>query len=307
MLKTYEISEIYEEDLTVEFKKKNLKKEFGTGDYSKIKVSEYITFYKFDVEFNQNLWLIDNNERDLGFSIIVVQEGTFKHINSNTSTILDHKNTYLYFQNDERTLNFYTKNERFLAYMVTFSEEFMLNYFYDEKHKSFMDKIKGYKKSCISEFVKLNFNVKNLFTSITTLNNWTKELLILSNSYKLLFICVDYIEHDTKLTSHEIKYLYAVINYIETNLERNLKVEEVAKNCNVSENKIQKIFKVYFGKNVYEYVIEQKMKLASKLIKRGELNLNEISSKLGYSHQSNFSYAFKKYFGISPKSFFKNR
>ncbi len=307
MLKTYEIPDIYEVDSTVDHLKMNVRKEFGSGSYFKINVSDDITFYKYGVEYNQDLCLVDKNKKDMGFSIIVVQEGEFKHINSHTSTILNPQNTYLYFRNDERTLNLYKKNEKILVYMVSFSENFMVNYFCDEKHKSFINKIKSYQKACSSEFVKLNFNVRNLFTGMTVLDNWTKELLILSNAYKLLFVCIDYMEHNVKISSNEMKYLHEVINYIENNLEQNLKVETIAKACKISENKMQKIFKVYFEKNVYEYIVEQKMKLASKLIKRGELNLKQISSKLGYSYQSNFSYAFKKYFGVSPKSFFKNR
>lgn len=47
------------------------------------------------------------------------------------------------------------------------------------------------------------------------------------------------------------------------------------------------------------------MRLAKDLLLAKELNINEISTFLGYSTSSHFIFAFKKKFEVTPKQFQK--
>lgn len=68
---------------------------------------------------------------------------------------------------------------------------------------------------------------------------------------------------------------------------------------------IKSEFKKEYGAPVFTYLLNHKMKLAKDLLLAKELNINEISTFLGYSTSSHFIFAFKKKFEITPKQFQK--
>lgn len=68
---------------------------------------------------------------------------------------------------------------------------------------------------------------------------------------------------------------------------------------------IKSEFKKEYGSPVFTYLLNHKMRLAKDLLLAKELNINEISTFLGYSTSSHFIFAFKKKFEITPKQFQK--
>jgi AraC-like DNA-binding protein len=54
---------------------------------------------------------------------------------------------------------------------------------------------------------------------------------------------------------------------------------------------------------IEKFVIQQKVEKVKELIQYGELNLNEIAWKMGYSSSSHLSNQFKSVMGISPREF----
>ncbi len=66
---------------------------------------------------------------------------------------------------------------------------------------------------------------------------------------------------------------------------------------------ITKIFKKAFGVCIREYILSKKMKHAKELLTGGSKSVVEVSELLGYAVPNNFSRAFKKQYGISPKEY----
>lgn len=64
------------------------------------------------------------------------------------------------------------------------------------------------------------------------------------------------------------------------------------------------IFSEVTGTNIQHYIIIHKIEMAKELLLYNELNLTEISYKLGYSSVAHLSNQFKKITGVSP-SFYK--
>jgi len=88
-------------------------------------------------------------------------------------------------------------------------------------------------------------------------------------------------------------------------LGENLDIETLARQFYMSKYTFLKHFKRAFSMTPYQYFLEVKMVQAKKLLNEKKLALGEIAMYLGFSDQSHFSNAFKKYFDISPREFQK--
>ncbi|HRH50370.1 MAG TPA: AraC family transcriptional regulator [Panacibacter sp.] len=66
---------------------------------------------------------------------------------------------------------------------------------------------------------------------------------------------------------------------------------------------ISKLFSETEGISIEQYVILQKIEKVKELLAYNEMNLNEISFKLGYSSVAHLSAQFKKVTGLTPSQF----
>ncbi|MFT4204682.1 MAG: AraC family transcriptional regulator [Chitinophagaceae bacterium] len=78
--------------------------------------------------------------------------------------------------------------------------------------------------------------------------------------------------------------------------------KELSRVACLNEFKLRRGFKEYYGTTIYDYVTRLRMEHARKLLTCGNCaSVCEVALQVGFSHQNNFSAAFKKYFGVSPK------
>lgn len=76
--------------------------------------------------------------------------------------------------------------------------------------------------------------------------------------------------------------------------------KELSREVGLNEFKLRRGFKEYFGITVYDYITRLRMEKARQLLLEELLSISEVSAIVGFSHQNNFSIAFKKYFGLPP-------
>jgi AraC-like DNA-binding protein len=86
-----------------------------------------------------------------------------------------------------------------------------------------------------------------------------------------------------------------------TNLDRELKMEELASECAVSLRQLQRIFKEEMDMSPGNFVVVLKMEQAAALLGTGKFNVSEVAWQLGYTDSSYFSRVFKKYHGVAPR------
>lgn len=79
--------------------------------------------------------------------------------------------------------------------------------------------------------------------------------------------------------------------------------EVLARELNKEYSVISKLFSETEGITIEQYVILQKIEKAKELLAYNEMNLNEISFKLGYSSVAHLSAQFKKVTGLTPSQF----
>lgn len=97
-----------------------------------------------------------------------------------------------------------------------------------------------------------------------------------------------------------------VLLYIDDNLDQELSLELIAKITHYSPFHFHRIFKNEIGETLNQYINRRRIeKCAGMLFRRKELPINEIFTKYGYTNNSSFTRAFKKYYNVSPTEFRK--
>lgn len=107
------------------------------------------------------------------------------------------------------------------------------------------------------------------------------------------------------VNSRSTKPVRQAITYIEDNYSQPLNLEVVAAKVNLNPVYFSNIFKKETGQNFTEYVTARRMDKARELLRKSELNINEIAAFLGYSDARYFSKLFKKNIGIKPTEYRK--
>jgi AraC-like DNA-binding protein len=80
-------------------------------------------------------------------------------------------------------------------------------------------------------------------------------------------------------------------------------MEELAHQVGLNEYILRKGFQQVFGKTVFSYLHEYRLKQARELIVIGEMKISEIAAQVGFASRSYFASAFRKKFGLSPKAY----
>ena len=95
--------------------------------------------------------------------------------------------------------------------------------------------------------------------------------------------------------------LRQAINYINDNLDRKIKLDDVAKLIDISQYYFCHLFKESTGIAPYKYVIKQRVDKAQELIKQTKLPLTEIAFRCGFGSQSQMTQHFRRSVGVTPK------
>ena len=87
---------------------------------------------------------------------------------------------------------------------------------------------------------------------------------------------------------------------MEQNISEPLRIEELARTCNVSVRNLERIFTAELGATPADAYKRIRLDMARKLVVDTDRPLTDIALSTGFCHPSSFSHGFKKLFGISP-------
>ena len=93
-----------------------------------------------------------------------------------------------------------------------------------------------------------------------------------------------------------------IVRFLETNISRNLGIDEIAAGCNMSRSNLKKTFTKYAGLGIMKYFCMRTL-LQSENYLRSGLSVGEIATKLGFCDQNYFSTVFKKHYGCTPSEY----
>ena len=94
--------------------------------------------------------------------------------------------------------------------------------------------------------------------------------------------------------------LRRVIEFIESHLGDDLKIETLARKACLSPFHFARAFKTATGSAPHRYISESRIGRAKALMASGELTLNQIAGACGFSSQAHFNRSFKRFVGATP-------
>lgn len=99
--------------------------------------------------------------------------------------------------------------------------------------------------------------------------------------------------------------LTKVMQFLNTNYQRKIELENVAEIANLHPAAFCRFFKEKSGKSLSEYVNDLRVGYACRLINEGRMSISQISFESGFNNLSNFNRTFKKHTGFTPTSYFQ--
>ncbi|MEW9667281.1 response regulator [Ammoniphilus sp. 3BR4] len=97
--------------------------------------------------------------------------------------------------------------------------------------------------------------------------------------------------------------IYDIEKYLQANIDRDVKLQELSDHFYISREYISRKFKQEFNVSISDYVLKIRMDKAKFLLKNSQLKIYDIAGMIGYQDDKYFRKVFKKVVGITPNEY----
>jgi AraC-like DNA-binding protein len=94
-----------------------------------------------------------------------------------------------------------------------------------------------------------------------------------------------------------------VVEFIRLNLRENISMKNLSEKAGMSTTSFYRFFRRELGMSPIEFVLNEKIKCAKKLLKNPTIQINEVCYLSGFEDSNYFIRLFKKHEGITPKQY----
>ncbi|MCP6763032.1 MAG: AraC family transcriptional regulator [Fischerella sp. CENA71] len=139
-------------------------------------------------------------------------------------------------------------------------------------------------------------------------NRWGSRLYLDSLANLLVIhLLRNYTSSPLKLREYQVGLgefrLKRVLEYINAHLEQDIELADLAEVADFSQCYFASLFKQSMGIAPWQYVVQQRVELAKKLLKQRNKSISEIALQCGFNSQSHFTQQFRKMTGVTPKTY----
>lgn len=130
----------------------------------------------------------------------------------------------------------------------------------------------------------------------------------ISRSIAILLMRVDHrviVDQADRIHLSPMK-LRRILEYIDGNLDQDLRLSEMAAIAELSTFHFSRVFKLATGYSPYRFVRDRRLDRSRALLRDGQLDIAELAVACGFATQSHFTAAFTKAIGIPPGRFRRN-
>ncbi|PYI57412.1 helix-turn-helix domain-containing protein [Paenibacillus flagellatus] len=103
---------------------------------------------------------------------------------------------------------------------------------------------------------------------------------------------------------HIIQFVY---DYLENNYDKDITLDLVADKLNISRSYLSSYFKEKTGTYFVDYVNSVRIEQAKKLLLKPDIRIQDAALSVGYQNINSFNRMFKKFTGVTPSEFRKDK
>ncbi len=130
-------------------------------------------------------------------------------------------------------------------------------------------------------------------------------LLVEAKSLELLYLAARQILNNghssENVRDRDRKKVEDLCRMLDADTQASLSISEMSKQLAWNETQMMECFKQVMGTTISNYRQQGRMELALKMLRDTDNSITEIAFNAGYDHPGNFSTAFKRTFGFSPR------
>lgn len=138
----------------------------------------------------------------------------------------------------------------------------------------------------------------------------TKQIYLESKCLELIALKLEQLKDRDRQTGvmrflkpDDIDRIHLAKTILTANLNNPPSLLELARQVSLNDYKLKVGFRQVFGTTVFGYLHQHRMQKARQLLTERRMNVKEVAQAIGYINQSRFAAAFRKQFGVNPKSY----
>jgi len=103
------------------------------------------------------------------------------------------------------------------------------------------------------------------------------------------------------MTPRDVKRIYEARDHLAQHYASPPTIPQLARMVGMNQTKLKAGFKQIFHLTIYAYILQRRMEATAQMLVEREFSVAEIAYRVGYEYPANFSCAFKRYYGCSPR------
>lgn len=130
-----------------------------------------------------------------------------------------------------------------------------------------------------------------------------KNFTQIKSASKILEACTYYVLKKELVSLKHERLVDKINHYIEENLNRDIKVSELAAKFHICRTRLYEITNEYLGMGLAEYIRKKKLERAKCLLLSTTDSISNVALQIGIDDYTYFSKMFKNEYNMSPKKF----
>lgn len=157
--------------------------------------------------------------------------------------------------------------------------------------------------------IDVNEDLQNLWRQIISEKNGSlqENNELLNYLFRSLCLCLDKSLAENDSPDNHAFTASRMKRFIQRNVHRSFKVEDVAKYVELSVSRSSRIFKANYGKTIMQFALDLRLSATVDRMTYTTMTLEEIAESCGFGSYTFFHKAFKAKFGLSPAAFRNSR
>lgn len=292
--------------------------DLGKGTITSIDLENGLSFLQYDVRFRDEFKI----EIDLAplkpIFFMYCLKGTVRQGfgNSNATSVLDEFQTAILGGAGDTNQIVFPADKKIKLCIIKADDNSTIEDSKTLKRQMYTLFSKG-KEESLSYFGSYNLRIGEQLAQIGKINQKgiVKKLLVEGILNLTLAMEIQHLKSDLtddlnptgSLTKYELESIKGVSRKIEKYPEIQYSIKSICTECGLSASKLQEGFKLLHSKTVSDFIRNERLNRAERLISTTDMNISEIVYTVGLSSRSYFSKIFKRRYRVSPKMYQDNK